>query len=532
MSNVILVGTLTAPLASIPREIQQLPAAVTCLQLRADLAGDIPAARLRNYFSGEILYSLRSSRYGGDFEGSPLERERKILSAASGYDLVELEAGMDLSPALLDAIPPARRVISWRETDSTASLSAIFKTLTAVPAKFYCLRATALKPSEGLRPLQFLQELGRKDVVAFSEGAAGCWTQLLAPHFGSPLVFGNIHQRTSQPGEFTIQQLVQDYGFPEVRLLRELYGIAGNPILQSPSPRLHNAGYRALNYPAMFVPFPVDGFQDFWREMIESPALERLGIPIQGLTIVSPHKEAALAVADAHSPMVYRAGSTNIFVRRNQQWEAHTTDPESIAGVSGKYVSGSGCRTAVIGCGGAGRAVAAALHQAGAAVTLVNRGKERGRHAEELLGLPFVPLSEFQAHSFTLLVNATPIGRNDDSLPFAVDSLGSSAMVVDLAYGKHPTPLVTGVLARGGTVIDGHDVLLTQVRKQFRMMTGHDLPASVGRETVIPLTADEPQPVPGGAIPFSTGTGNGNEHIRRDRLFPLSTKAIKSAGGV
>src|SRR5262249_45833531 len=103
-----------------------------------------------------------------------------------------------------------------------------------------------------------------------------------------------------------------------------------------------------------------------------------------------------------------------------------------------------------------------------------------------LLGLPFVLLSEFQAESFTLLVNATPVGRNDDSLPFAIESLGRDITVVDLAYGKKPTSLVSEVLARGGSVIDGYDVLLTQVRKQSRMMPGHEPPPSVGRETAVP----------------------------------------------
>jgi 3-dehydroquinate dehydratase / shikimate dehydrogenase len=98
--------------------------------------------------------------------------------------------------------------------------------------------------------------------------------------------------------------------------------------------------------------------------------------------------------------------------------------------------------------------------------------------------LPFVLLSEFQAEGFTLLVNATPIGREDDSLPFAIDSLSRDTVVVDLAYGARPTPLVAGMHTRGNTVIDGYDVALTQVRKQFYMMVGREMPHSVGREAV------------------------------------------------
>ena len=136
----------------------------------------------------------------------------------------------------------------------------------------------------------------------------------------------------------------------------------------------------------------------------------------------------------------------------------------------------------MIGCGGAGRAVAAALKEAGAQVTLVNRSMDRGSRAGTLLGLPFVSLSEFQAEGFTLLVNATPIGRQNDGPPFAIESLSSDVVIVDLAYGTKPTPLVSGILERGGTAIDGYDVLLSQVRKQFRLMVGREMPDVIGRE--------------------------------------------------
>src|SRR5262249_3036045 len=142
-------------------------------------------------------------------------------------------------------------------------------------------------------------------------------------------------------------------------------------------------------------------------------------------------------------------------------------------------------KAAVIGCGGAGRAVAAALQQTGSYVTLVNRGVQRGNYASQLLGLPFVPLAEFRANGFDVIVNATPVGKDNDGFPFVLDTLEHQVLVIDLAYGSQPTPLVSAVVARGGTAIDGHDVLLTQVRKQFQLMTGLEMPAGISREMVV-----------------------------------------------
>ena len=98
-------------------------------------------------------------------------------------------------------------------------------------------------------------------------------------------------------------------------------------------------------------------------------------------------------------------------------------------------------------------------------------------------------LDEFRAHGFDLIVNATPVGKENDEFPFVIDTLANGTLVVDLAYGARPTPLVSAVLARGGKAVDGYDVLLTQVRKQFQIMTGLEMPAVISRETVLPTSA-------------------------------------------
>jgi 3-dehydroquinate dehydratase/shikimate dehydrogenase len=506
MANVALVATLTAPLYSDLCEIQgtfskvssnkNLVDSVAWLQWRADVAGDVSTARLHNHFSGKLLYTLKSSRHGGAFEGTNLERHARLLAAAQYYDLLELEAETDLTPELLSAIPPRKRMISWNgwrgQVCSSVLLHKKLDELSAVPAHAYCLTIAAERASDGLQPLLFLKELKRGDVTAFCTGPFGLWSRLLSPYFGAQFLFGRhgsneADLQTSSAGEPSIYRLIADYGFPELHPLRELYGMVGNRIFQSPSPRLHNAGYRATNHPALFLPFHAERFEDFWKETVLSPALSELGLPIQGLTIVSPHKESALAAAEMYSPIVSHAQASNVFLCRHGVWEAHTTDPQSVASVH-EMQNGNLENTrkaAVIGCGGAGRAIAVALRQAGVEVTLVNRNKERGARAMQLLGLPFIPLSEFCAEGFSLLVNATPIGRDDDTLPFPIHSLNRNTVVVDLAYGAYPTPLVSGMQSRGCLVIDGYDVVLTQVRKQFAMMVGNELPRAIGREDVL-----------------------------------------------
>ena len=68
----------------------------------------------------------------------------------------------------------------------------------------------------------------------------------------------------------------------------------------------------------------------------------------------------------------------------------------------------------------------------------MNRGRERGRRATQLLGMSFVPLSEFSVHGYSLIVNATPVGSTLNDFPFPIEGLSEDAVVVDQVYGDHP----------------------------------------------------------------------------------------------
>jgi 3-dehydroquinate dehydratase/shikimate dehydrogenase len=285
---------------------------------------------------------------------------------------------------------------------------------------------------------------------------------------------------------------MQDYGLPHLPPLGDLYGIVGSPVAHSLSPRLHNAAYRALGLPGLFVPFAEQSFDRFWDDVIRGDTFESFSTSIRGLTVASPHKEAALNSGARATPMVHRAASTNIFTRSGNGWTADTTDPEGVVvALSERGIVIERRKVAVVGCGGAGRAVAAALDRLGADVTLVNRSLDRGARAGALLGLPFVPLARFSSDGYSLIVNATPLGRNGEALPFDVCRMEPNGSVVDLTYGHETTPLVHEARSLGMTAIDGLEVLLIQVLRQFRLMTGRDMPRDLPRERLGLRALDE-----------------------------------------
>ena len=483
MLKATLVATLLDEPSSREEELAALPNTVEWLEVRADLIGDPDVEWLRRRFRGGLIYTLRSHAEGGRAGDLPSDRTGRLLAAANHYDLINLEGDRDLSPELLARIPSERRMITWHgPAIGTEPLKSKFAKFAEVEARYYKLAPAAARSGDEIAPLSLLRFLSRSDTVAYATGPIGLWSRLASLALGSPLVFGAVGSPAEEP---SINRMIADYGLPNMMPFKEIYGIAGNPVSHSLSPRLHNAGYRTLGRAALFVAFHVESFSDFWDHMLAGSAMHSLGMPIMGLTVASPHKEAALAAATKVSSIASGAGSANLLVRDNGYWRADTTDPDIVFMSSRERgVDVKQRRAAVIGCGGAGRAIAAALDQSGAQVTLVNRGQERGSFAAQLLGLPYVPLLNFDAEGYHVVVNATPVGRDDDASPFKLETLADEAVVIDLVYGSRPTPLVSNSVGLGRTVIDGRDVLLTQVRRQFQIMTGREMSAGLARETL------------------------------------------------
>lgn len=482
MERAILVASLTEPPSIDGAEIAALAGKADWLEVRADLTGDIDTDWLRQRFPGKLLYTLRSKAEWGVYEGSREKRKKRILDNAPRYDLVDLEADRDLAPEIVDAIPRGKRLVSWHgPAADERGLAARLGHLTSIPAVLYKMVPRAANAGEELAPLNLLASLKRTDVVAFAGGEPGFWTRLVAPRLGAGVVYGSATNRAAAPGQPSIERLREDYGLPDLPPLRWLFGVVGYPALSSLSPRLHNACYRALGLGALFVPFDTPEFGDFWLEIVDSDALERLGLRLGGLAVTTPHKEVAFAVAGATSPLATTLEAVNTLTPKDGVWEGESTDAEGVVeAIRARGVDLTGRNVVVVGCGGAGRAAALGLAQTGATVTIANRGIERGFKAAKALRLPFVSLAELDPGNFDLFVHATPVGRREsDELPLPVARMKEGSVVVDLIYGAAPTRLVAEAGKRGLLAIDGREILLRQAVPQFRLMTGRALPLDV-----------------------------------------------------
>lgn len=479
-----MVATLMEPPAG--DTLDRLAEVADVLEVRSDVVGDLDPEALRERFPGKLLYTLRSRAEGGRSESAPSVRHPRIRAAAkAGWDLIDLEAARDLDGAVLDEVAPSRRILSWHGiADRLERLRDRADELLTVEARLYKVVVRPRAHGQELLPLSLLGSLRRTDVVAFASGAIGTWTRLLAPRIGAPWVYGAAGTTPGAPGQPSIEILREDYGLPALPPVRAVFGIAGNPVAQSLSPRLHNRAYRETGVEALYLPFHVERFADFWLEVVEGGGLADVGFPVLGLSVTSPWKRLALAVAGATSPLATRVGAANSLALHDGVWEAESTDGEGVVRpLLEREVPLEGAPAAVLGAGGAGRAAACALVAAGAEVTLVNRDRERLEKAREELGLRAMAWDDFAPAGFRLLVNATPLGRRpEDPLPFDPTACDPACAVVDLTYLREATTRLTRESrAAGLRTVEGREVLLHQAVRQFEFMTGAALPVELAR---------------------------------------------------
>jgi 3-dehydroquinate dehydratase/shikimate dehydrogenase len=452
---------------------------VRCVEVRADLIGDVDPSWPRDRFPGGLIYTLRSTAEGGGCADGPDVRERRLIAAADRYDYVDLEAERDLRSAVLERVPPQRRIVSWQgPATDLAGLRRRLDMLTSLDAHLYRLAPVADTVAQALVPLLLLTSVGRGDVVATARGPAGTFTRVLTARYGAPVVFGWLDgpSRRGDPpvdGEIPLHRLLADYPLGALSRAERLYGIIGGSTSMSLSPLVHHTSYRSLGMPALFLPFNTDELTHSLADL--RAGLDELGIPLLGATVIRPHKEAGIAMATEATPTARRSGSANLLIRTATGWWADSEAEGVVGALTARRITLAGRTVAVIGCGGAGRAAAVGLTRAGARVTLVNRGLERGEFAAELLGLPLVPLADFDPRPFSVLVHATSAS---DAILFPLEGLDPATVIFDLNYRAAETPLIAAAQAAGYVTVDGKEMLLAELSRQFRLMTGRGMPVA------------------------------------------------------
>jgi shikimate dehydrogenase len=265
-------------------------------------------------------------------------------------------------------------------------------------------------------------------------------------------------------------------------------GVLGWPVAHSRSPAMHNAALAALglnHWRYQRLPVPPERFAETTRALGTAGFL--------GANVTIPHKQAALALADAADATAQAIGAANTLTFGDDGTIAavNTDAPGLIAAMARMWDEHLQGRTAlVLGAGGSARAAVWALIDAGASEVMVwNRTPQRAVELAHALGARAVDTPQ----SADLLVNCTSVGLQPSAttkqdplqqLGLLHDQVGEYSHVVDLVYTDAPTPLLAAAHSAGAQTLDGLDVLIAQGALSLESWTGRPAPLDVMRRAV------------------------------------------------
>ncbi len=255
-----------------------------------------------------------------------------------------------------------------------------------------------------------------------------------------------------------------------------LAGVIGSPVSHSKSPRLHGHWLQTYGIPGFYIPMDIAHTE--LEELVRT--LPRLGFV--GVNVTIPHKEAVLAMADLVTDRAALIGAANTLIfRKDGKIHADNTDGygfvENLRQNAPNWRPTSG-PAAVIGGGGAARAVVASLIEIGVPeVRLSNRTRARADALRAEFGAKVSVYEWVQAGNMmedaVTVVNTSSLGMvGKPEFRVPLDALSPGAVVNDLVY----TPLETVFLRRaaeiGCTTVDGLGMLLHQAAPAFERWFG------------------------------------------------------------
>ena len=263
------------------------------------------------------------------------------------------------------------------------------------------------------------------------------------------------------------------------RAVKRLFAVIGNPVAHSLGPVMHNRAFAAVGYPGIYVALAVS---DIAAAMTGVRALG-----IAGVSVTIPHKVDVMGHLDEIDETARAIGAVNTVVNADGRLLGSNTDAFGAVAALQEVTEIKGKHVAVIGAGGAARAVGFGVRSEGAQVTVVNRSDESGKTLARRLDGEFVALNSFDGSGIDILINTTPVGMSphSDAMPVSAKALAPEMVVMDAVYNPLRTRLLQEAGRVGCATVDGAAMFVHQGARQFTLWTGKPAPLTEMRAAVV-----------------------------------------------
>ena len=268
----------------------------------------------------------------------------------------------------------------------------------------------------------------------------------------------------------------------------KICALIGDPVEHTMSPAIHNAAFSEMGLDYAYVAFPVKA------EEVPAAIAGMKALNMRGLSVTMPHKVAVIPLLDKLDPLAEKIGAINTIVNDNGILTGYNTDATGfLQAMLERGVEPKGKNIAIMGAGGASRAVSFILADRGAELVILNRLLELdwavklARKISQAFGknVEALELNEDNLaktlENTDILVNTTSVGMipDIDKTPVPSGLLKSDLIVYDVIYNPVKTRLLKDAEAAGATIISGVDMLVWQGVQAFEKWTGQTPPFDI-----------------------------------------------------
>lgn len=424
---------------------------------KSEKIADLIEFRLDLYDDPEIIRKIKTDLpfiltcrpidHGGSFKGS----EKKRLSILASF--------FDLSPEYVDIedfvpldftknIPPTIKIIrSYHNFDRIPS---DFSHLFRKPADLYKIACMANTTHDALRLLEFVKNCN-KPLAALAMGEKGAFTRILGKVFGSHITYASLSDdQATAPGQITVKELKSIYHLDTVNKNTKLYGLIGDPIEQSIGHIYHNSYMYKQN--ALYVKMQIAPNE------LETCLELAIRLGFLGFSVTIPHKETIIPLLNEIDENAKKIKAVNTIKIVNGKTFGTNTDAKAaidpIGDVKDKKV-------ALIGAGGAARAIAYEANIRGASVVIFNRSPERAKKLAKDLSCRWASLLELTHFPYDIIINST-----SNQMPITVDQIRPNKVAMDISISPKETEFLKQAALKDCSIVFGKEMFTIQAKEQ------------------------------------------------------------------
>jgi len=424
-----------------------------------------------------VIATCRRRSNQGKFSGS-VEDQLRLLEAAvqAGARAVDVEIE---SAESAGAVPStlsgkAKVVISYHNFEGTPPMAPVLRRMLRQPADAHKVVTTARKPSDIHRVLAAAKAHPRSKIVAFSMGEIGFASRVLVPVFGGLYTYAApASAEGTASGQVDARALRRLYRLEKLARSSKIYGVIADPVGHSISPAVHNRAFQARRTDAVYLPFlvPAPQLKDFMQLALK--------LPIAGFSVTIPHKQKILRYLDSVDPLARRIGAVNTVWRKAGRWRGMNADAPAVVTPLARQLRLAKASVLLVGSGGAARAAAFALTDAGARVSIVGIELDQVRALAKACGGEMLLKEQIAKRHFDVVVHATPLGMAPRVEECYFPDRIPADIVLDMVYNPLETLLLRRAREQGKAVIPGIQMFLEQAARQFEAWTGDRAPRAV-----------------------------------------------------